>query len=153
MHRAIDSFSDNNPVYLQSVHRLQPEYGKYSGIITDMFFDYFLANNWNKFSNVTLEKFRNEAYRILDSRKNVMPEESQYILKYMMRGDWLYSYSTTQGIRSALTGMSKRMKYYFAMDKAVKELEENREAYDNDFLEFFPLVIKHVEPYKLSETA
>lgn len=147
MHRAIDSFSDNNPVYLRSVHRLQPNYGKYSGVITDMFYDYFLSNNWNRFSDASLEKFRNETYRILNSRKNIMPEESQIILKYMMKGDWLYSYSTVQGIRSSLEGMSKRMKYYFPMDKAVAELENNPEPYNKDFLEFFPLLIKHVKPF------
>ncbi len=147
MHRAIDSFSDNNPVYLQSVHRLQPNYGKYSGIITDMFYDYFLANNWKTFSDISLEKFRNEVYRILDSRKNAMPEESQYILKYRMKSDWLYSYRTIQGIRSSLEGMSKRMKYYFPMDKAVAELENNPELFNQDFLDFFPLIIKHVEPF------
>lgn len=148
MHRAIDSFSDNNPVYRRSTHRLQPNYGKYSGVITDMFYDYFLANNWSLFSDISLEKFRNETYRILDSRKHIMPEESQYILKYMMKSDWLYSYSTIQGIRLSLEGMSKRMKYYFPMEKAAAELENNPEPYNKDFLEFFPLLIKHVEPFK-----
>jgi acyl carrier protein phosphodiesterase len=148
MHRAIDYFSDNNAVYLKSVHRLQPAYGKYSGIITDMFYDYFLAVNWNTFSTISLEVFCKEMYRILASRKKDMPEESNIIFGYMMERDWLYSYSKIEGIRNALNGMSRRMKYYFPMDKAAAELENNPAPYNQDFLEFFPLLVHHIAPYK-----
>jgi acyl carrier protein phosphodiesterase len=151
MHREVDYFSDNNPTYLQSVHRLQPTCGKYSGVITDMFYDYFLANNWNRFSTTGVDLFCKEMYRILSSRKNDMPEESRIILDYMIKRDWLYSYSKIEGIRRALEGMSHRMKYYFPMDKAALELEKNPSPYNNDFLDFFPLIINHIKSYKLSE--
>lgn len=148
MHRAIDYFSDNNSVYLQSVHRLQPVYGKYSGVITDMFYDYFLTHNWDLFSPIDLKEFCKETYRILDLHKQDMPEESRIMLGYMIKHDWLYSYSKIEGIRRALEGMSSRMKYYFPMDEATLELEKNPTAYNKDFLEFFPLLIKHIAPHK-----
>jgi acyl carrier protein phosphodiesterase len=149
MHRAVDYFSDNNPIYLKSVHRLQPIYGKYSGVITDMFYDYFLAANWNTFSSIGLGQFCKEMYSILSSHEKDMPEESRVILNYMTRRDWLYSYSTIEGIRRALEGMSHRMKYYFPMDDAACELEKNPAPYNQDFLNFFPLLIKYIEPYKI----
>lgn len=148
MHRAVDYFSDNNSVYLQSVHRLQPLYGKYSGVITDMFYDYFLAANWNIYANVELKDFCNEMYRILSSHKNSMPEESRIMLGYMIKYDWLYSYRKIEGIRKSLEGLSNRMKYYFPMGDATIELEKNPSAYDHDFSEFFPLVLQHVEQFK-----
>ena len=149
MHRAIDYFSDNNPVYLQSVHRLQPFYGRYSGIITDMFYDYFLAANWDKFSGISLEEFCKKMYRILSANKVNMPEESCVILDHMIKRDWLYSYSKVEGIRKSLEGMSSRMKYYFPMDDAAVELEKNPAAYNQDFLEFFPLLVEHIKPYNI----
>ncbi len=148
MHRAVDYFSDNNPVYLRSVHRLQQSYGKYSGIIMDMFYDYLLANNWSMFASVDLKEFCKDAYAILSSHKHVMPEESRTILTYMMKNDWLYSYRKTEGIREALKGMSQRMKYYFPMDKALNELEKDKHLYNSDFVEFFPLLIRHTELYR-----
>jgi acyl carrier protein phosphodiesterase len=150
MHRSVDYFSDNNPVYLQSVHRLQPSYGKYSGVITDMFYDYFLAANWDKFSVISLEDFCKEMYRILSCHKKDMPEESRIILGYMIERDWLFSYSKIEGIRGALHGMSRRMKYYFPMDNAAVELEKNPIPYNRDFLDFFPLLIEHIEVFKKS---
>ncbi len=148
MHRAIDSFSDNNPVYLRSVHRLQPVYGKYSGIITDMFFDYFLADSWDKFSTISLEGFCKNTYKILVSYRDLMPEESRIILTYMSKGNWLLYYREKTHIRGALAGMAKRMKYYFPMDNAVDELEKNPTPYSEHFAAFFPLLIQHVEPFK-----
>ena len=147
MHREVDYFSDHNPFYLQSVHQLQPAYGKYSGVITDMFYDYFLAANWNSYSSVDLRKFCDDAYLILTSHQESMPEESRIILEYMSNHDWLYSYRETEGIRRALNGMSKRMKYYFPMDNAVQELEKNSSIYLRHFSEFFPLLVEHTKQY------
>jgi acyl carrier protein phosphodiesterase len=148
MHREVDFFSDNHPVYKQSVHRLQPQYGKYSGVITDMFYDYFLANNWNKFSDISLEEFCNNTYKILNKHLEKLPKESLVISTYMRRENWLLSYREKDAIRGSLAGMSRRMKYYFPMDNAVTELENNPEEYNKDFLEFFPLLIKHIAPFK-----
>lgn len=147
MHREVDYFSDHNPFYLQSVHLLQSAYGKYSGVITDMFYDYFLAINWNTYSPVDLRKFCDEAYHILASYRDDMPEESRMVLEYMSKHDWLYSYRETEGIRKALKGMSKRMKYYFPMDNAVTELEKNASVYSVHFSAFFPLLVEHTKQY------
>jgi acyl carrier protein phosphodiesterase len=147
MHREVDYFSDNHPVYLQSVHRLQPAYGKYSGVITDMFYDYFLANNWNKFSSISLEEFCNETYKTLNKLITSLPKESLVISTYMIRENWLLSYREKDNIRGALAGMSRRLKYYFPMDSATIELDKNPEIYNNDFLEFFPLLIEHIAPF------
>src|SRR6185312_17177742 len=54
MHRSIDYFSDTHPVYLQTVHRLAPTYHKFSGVITDMFYDHFLASSWSDYSDIPL---------------------------------------------------------------------------------------------------
>ena len=149
MHREIDSFSDSHPINLRSVHRLQPLFGKYSGIINDMFCDYFLANNWNKFSTIELKEFCEDAYDVLKRNIDVMPEESQIILSYMVKSNWLYSYRSIEGINKALTGMSKRMKYYFPMNDATKILKEKPELFEEDFLEFFPVMIKHLESFRV----
>ena len=44
LHRAIDSFTDNHPVFLETVDMLLPDFGRYSGIMADMFYDYLLAS-------------------------------------------------------------------------------------------------------------
>ena len=39
LHRKIDSYTDQHPTVRQSVQRLRPDYGKYSGVIVDIYYD------------------------------------------------------------------------------------------------------------------
>src|SRR5258708_857949 len=57
LHRAIDYFTDLHPIVRQSKNRLRPKYNHYSGIIVDIFYDHFLAANWNQDSEVTLPEY------------------------------------------------------------------------------------------------
>ena len=147
MHRSIDFFSDTHPAYLKSVHRLAPTYGKFSGVITDMFYDYMLTINWSDYSNEKLEDFCQRMYAILLSHQTRMPEKSKIILTYMTKHNWLLSYARKEGIRRALKGLSERMKYYSPMDEAVSELETNFDSYLADFNEFFPLLQIHAKTF------
>jgi acyl carrier protein phosphodiesterase len=140
MHRETDHFCDHHPVFQRSMHRLPSELGKCSGIITDMFYDYFLANEWSRFSKIPLRQFCDDVYMILLENKALMPEQSKKFLEYMSKYDWLASYKEKEGIKQALKGISRRLKYYFPLENAVNELNTNKEPYRDDFLEFFPLL-------------
>ena len=47
LHRQIDTFTDLNPIYRKSKHRLHAKYGHYSGVIMDILYDHYLAKNWS----------------------------------------------------------------------------------------------------------
>jgi acyl carrier protein phosphodiesterase len=149
MHRATDDFSDTHSIYRRSAHRLMPKHGKFSGVITDMFYDHILAANWKDFSDRPLEQFADDAYRMLQKHQNIMPEESRIILHYMSKHNWLLSYNKLSGIQMALHGMSQRMKYYHPMDEAITELEHNGIAYEEDFFQFFPLLQDFIKKYRV----
>ena len=36
LHRAIDDYTDHHPAVCEVVHRLQPEFGRYSGVLLDI---------------------------------------------------------------------------------------------------------------------
>jgi acyl carrier protein phosphodiesterase len=148
MHRAIDYFSDTHPIYLKSVHRLAPKHGKFSGVITDMLFDYLLASNWKDFSDASLEDFAEKAYPVLHTHSKLMPEKSRIILQYMSKHNWLLSYKSAEGIRRALQGLSSRMKYYHPMHEAMDQIQADITSYTADFYEFFPQLQEHVKDFK-----
>ena len=74
-----------------------------------------------------------------------MPERNNKMLFYMSRENWLLSYVTVNGIRSALTDMSQRIKFENRLFDAADELESNYAAFNKDFNEFFPQLISHVK--------
>jgi len=45
LHRFIDSYTDSHVVFRQTTKRLHPNYGHYSGVLADMFYDHFLCKN------------------------------------------------------------------------------------------------------------
>jgi acyl carrier protein phosphodiesterase len=148
MHRAIDYFADNHEIYLTGIHRLNANHGKFAGVITDMLYDNLLASNWEKFSDISLEEFAKKMYYILDTQKDLMPEKSKIILHYMSQYNWLVSYRSMEGIRRALYGLSKRMKYYHPMDSAIGEIEANLNLYQKEFIAFMPLLQEHLKSFK-----
>ena len=49
LHRAIDTFTDSHNEMQKSKERLRPRYKKYAPVITDIFYDHFLAVNWQDY--------------------------------------------------------------------------------------------------------
>ena len=50
LHRRIDHFTDEHPIVQRSKERLRPKYHKFAGVVTDMFYDHFLARDWDHYS-------------------------------------------------------------------------------------------------------
>ena len=50
-HRMIDDFTDHHNVTELSKARLRPKYSKCSGIIVDLYYDHFLASDFEKYSS------------------------------------------------------------------------------------------------------
>ena len=64
LHRQIVTSTDAHPNFKSSTKRLHANYGHYSGIIVDIFYDHFLAKNWNDYSSQSLIKFADKNYRL-----------------------------------------------------------------------------------------
>src|SRR5258708_9145485 len=83
LHRAIDEFTDHHPVVKLSKNRLRPKYRHYSGVIVDIFYDHFLAANWNTYSEEPLDRYAARVYQIVLEHKTILPERLHQILPYI----------------------------------------------------------------------
>ncbi len=142
LHRMIDDFTDHHPVTSRSKDRLRHKYGKYSGVITDIYYDHFLATNFSAYHESSLEKFSLNTYTILKENWDLLPEGVHYMLPFMIERNWLLNYATIEGIGRALTGLSKRVSFENKMDESVADLKEKYSDFKNDFSDFFPELIK-----------
>ncbi|WP_201982000.1 acyl carrier protein phosphodiesterase [Hymenobacter rubidus] len=145
LHRAIDTFTDQHPVVRRSTQRLREAgYGKYAGVISDMFLDHFLARNFEKFSSEKLPEFTRRVYALLTQHQAELPPRVQQFLPYMVQHNWLVGYAELEGIRRALGGLSRRATAGSGMETAVDELQANYAGYEADFWEYFPELQKYV---------
>jgi len=138
LHRAIDEFTDSHPTVTASKNRLRPKYRHYSGVIVDVFYDHFLARNWNIYHTELLPDFADKAYGIIQAHELILPKEVKFMMPYMIKGNWLVNYAKTEGIHRALSGMARRTPYESKMDEAVVDLKLNYGEFQNEFTEFFP---------------
>ena len=145
LHRAIDTFTDQHPVVRGSTLRLRAAgYGKYAGVISDMFLDHFLARYFAEFSSESLPDFAQRVHTLLQARQEEMPPRVQQMLFYMTQHNWLLGYADTEGIRRALGGLSRRASPGSGMETAATELVTNYADYEADFRAYFPQLQQHV---------
>jgi acyl carrier protein phosphodiesterase len=154
LHRAIDAFTDQHPVVRRSTQRLRTAgYGKYAGVISDMFLDHFLARSFPEFSSESLPDFTRRVYALLSARQAEMPARVQQFLPHLTQHNWLLGYAQTEGIRRALSGLSRRATAGSGMETAVEELERNYAAYEADFRDFFPQLQAYAADFLLNRDA
>ncbi len=142
LHRAIDYFTDNHPIVKKSKRRLHAQYGHYKGVIIDIFYDHFLAKNWNNYSTISLENYVDNIYSILEKNKNTFPEKIQKILVSMIKYNWLVNYASLEGIEQVLIGMNNKSKGISKMNLAIEDLRINYTKFENDFIPFFKELIE-----------
>ena len=138
LHRAIDSYTDTHPVVRKSTSRLFKTYSHYSAVIVDIFYDHFLACNWDRYSDVPLEEYVANFYLLLQKNFEVLPTTVQQFYPYMVEENWLLSYANIPGIQRILYQMNRRTRGKSRMDEAVKELKELYPEFEADFTTFFP---------------
>ncbi|EAZ80754.1 acyl carrier protein phosphodiesterase [Algoriphagus machipongonensis] len=137
LHREIDKFTDSHPLVRAGQTYLRPKFGHYSTVITDIFFDYFLGKNWNRYSNQSLEDFTLEVYEQVSKYEAYFPNRFGNLFYWMKKDNWLLHYSTIKGIQSSLTGLSKRTKFDSKMEQAHLALLEKEEEFEIIFFAFF----------------
>lgn len=143
LHRAIDTFTDAHPIFRQSTKRLHPNYHHYSGIIVDIFYDHFLAKNWNKYSDEKLEDFTQRFYLSLRENYDFLTEKTQKLLPTLIAQNWLLTYQTIEGIEFILEKMDQRMKRNSIMRFSITELRLFYPEFELEFTRFFEELIIH----------
>lgn len=136
LHRAIDTFTDSNAIVRVSKRRLHERYRHYDGVIIDIFYDHYLAKNWDKYSQIPLDIYTNSIYQLLENNKANLPEKTQELLPYMIQYNWLYNYKFTAGIKDVLHGMNRRTQGKSQMNLAIEDLNLYYSDFENDFQNF-----------------
>lgn len=149
LHRKIDGYTDTHPVFKQSVQRLREKYAKYAGVIVDVYYDHFLAVNWDRYSNNNLMDYTTQIHQLLEKNKHHLPSDALLFLKYMQHHNVPYFYAQKEGIQKVLHGMSQRTSFPSKMHEAVEELELYFPLFEDEFHLFFSDIRSYVQsiPY------
>lgn len=147
LHRFIDSYTDSHDIVKLSTKNLHGNHGKYSSVIVDIFYDYLLIKNWDKFSKVNFYEFKDNCYRVLENFMDLYPAELRFYTKKLIEKDWFTAYETIEGVEITLKKLSVRTKFENTMHKAVKDLYLKESLFEEHFLTFFPEILKECKVF------
>jgi acyl carrier protein phosphodiesterase len=145
LHRYIDSFTDSHPITKISRSHISLEYGKYSGIITDIFYDYFLSTSWDNYNPMDLQSYIDYVFATLKKHYYDFPQGIKNWFPNFIRNNWLIKYSTIEGIEEVLHRMSSRTSLPEHTSFAINILRENEVEMRKEFNEFFESIRAFVE--------
>lgn len=138
LHRAIDDFTDRHPNVIEAKQFLQPLFRLYSGIFVDMFYDHFLASQWQQFSPIPLKRFSYRFYRSMVWHFRILPPRVKGFLPHLIASNRLYVYRTLGGLQGSLDIMANYTSLPQASKEAMRILKDNYMWYSDNFNDFFP---------------
>lgn len=141
LHRLIDSFTDTHPEVEKACGICRSKHRKYAPILVDIYFDYLLSKNWNRFSAVPLRTFADQAYRVLLHAAPTFPKATMDQTQRMIAGDWLMSYGKYQGLEFVMNKLKNRVSKPDQLDDAVETMKEHEKKLNEYFMSFFPDLI------------
>jgi acyl carrier protein phosphodiesterase len=137
LHRKIDSFTDSHPIVKACHEAMPPTFGHIKGVVSDMYFDYFLAKNFAEYSLQPLQNFTANVYQVLERNRNGIPIAAMSMVESMIKYDWLTNYQYPEGMRRSFAGMAKKYKILKGIELADEELFKNEYMYEDYFRRFF----------------
>jgi len=144
LHRKIDDFTDNHKVVKLSVERLKPKYGRYSAVVVDIFYDYFLLKNWDKYSNQSLDKFVKQFHINVLQHYLIIPAKARRIAVSIIVNRWFHRYKTKEGIKEVLDKMAKYRNIPDESDFAISILSKYEKEFNKEFNMFFKEIILYL---------
>jgi len=141
LHRFIDFTTDKNDIVKEVQTLFKPSFKRYSGVIVDMVFDYFLATNWQQYSSVSLHKFCADFYWQLMAHFFILPNRVKLFAPNLIANNRLESYKTTKGLKKALDIMA----FYTSLPdnsmEVIDLIELNHRFINERFNAFFPEIM------------
>lgn len=147
LHRALDRFTDRHPVTLRARGRVAPAYRRYAGVLTDLYYDHFLARHFAVFESQPLADFARECYAECQMRAPGLPTDMQRFIRYMRERDLLVRYAEAEVIEDVLRRMAGRLRRRNELASAARELHRDYAGFEADTLAFMPAMLAYARDW------
>ncbi|MFM2433120.1 MAG: hypothetical protein RLZZ511_4334 [Cyanobacteriota bacterium] len=144
-HLQIDAYTDRHPIVMRDRQRFSPPQRRFAGIILDVLYDHYLAKHWSSYTHISLNKFSQNVYQILQAYRSILPEKLQRALPDMIEQDWLCSYADLEVIEYVLKRMANRFRRPTPIGASYAEILLHYQEFEQGFLIFFPDLMQHCD--------
>ncbi|NME67598.1 acyl carrier protein phosphodiesterase [Flammeovirga aprica] len=148
LHRFIDDFTDRHPVTKEMSNKLKPHAGRFSMVVTDIYHDHFLAQNWDNCHQQSLREFADSFYQHQLWNEKWVPEKAMNMYPYLKLYDWLNAYQHFGELEKVFFGMERRIKNLAPISKSVEWLQNDYNFFLDCHQAFFPELEQKVEEFR-----
>lgn len=138
LHRFIDRFTDDFHGVREINQIIQPYFAKYAPVVSDVYFDYFLASNFSAYSTVSLREYTRHIYALMERNLHVFPDRASRFYYFMIERDIFFEYGNKNGLQHVFNGLSHRASFDSHMEKGVEVLTQFEDKFQSIFDVFYP---------------
>jgi len=140
--QAIDTFIESSPVCQKSIELLSPRARKYSLTILRLYYDHFLAKNWDKYSKAKYETFCADVIDVLKTQNDIFPYKPKRVANRIIRKNLISKLSTINGLNEYIQDMTRYNSYNSSISESIGDLIKNYDSFSKDFESIFPSLEK-----------
>lgn len=137
LHLFIDNYTDKHKVVDEICLLFKSTQDKYTPVVVDIIFDYYLFRNWKKYYSLDFSLFENLAYNSILDRKDLLPDKIAYRLERMIDGRFIDSYKSLDALVYVLDRMDKRARFPSNFKDAILTITENDDFINENFNKFY----------------
>ncbi|MCV2886282.1 ACP phosphodiesterase [Aestuariibacter sp. AA17] len=144
LHRKIDIFTDRHPS-IKVLNKAYPTHlRRMAGVITDIYFDYLLCQNWDVYCAISLSEVCDSFYQELEHSALFISPRFHHIKTSLLTDKWLDNYQYIHTCLAAFKHIENRLKnrVIFA-DSAYTYINQHHEFFYQTFVEFYPQLIEY----------
>ncbi len=141
LHRAIDAYTDQHPVTRKSQARFEPRFRRFSGIMTDIIYDHFLAANWHAYHSTDLQGFSDKTFETLLAHREHLPTPAFQTCERMQATNSLFSYQNPEFVDRSFHYLCRRLRRANPLDQGYDEFLQHKCGLYEDFVQFFPELV------------
>lgn len=139
MHRFVDSYAQQNEIIRSCIAFFPESVRKMAPILTDLFFDHFLAKDWNDYMPaISLDAFLDVAWKEIQYELPLFPPIVQDFLAVFLRERWIDHYDSVQGMVMIIHRLSRRRRFLAALREGAEIIRNDYPAFEIKARIFFP---------------
>ena len=142
LHREIDHYFNTHSSILNVQRKLYKDLPKVSGIAMDLYADYYIASNWNDYSDLLYQDYLDTFYAYDPFLKNSYPSHFKEFIYVLKKKRWMDYYNQEIGLDFASKGVSKRILFPNSLGLALDVYKLNKCSIDNAISTFMKSGIK-----------
>ncbi len=152
-HRAVDSYTDKHPINLEARNLFEKPHRRFAGIVVDVVYDHFLANEWQRYHDTALASYTAGVSEALSARHDLLPEGLQRFAMLLEAEDTLHRNLHRDHIELTLQRISQRRKSLAPLATVAASLWVNEAALKQMFDQFFPQLVSYTYEFQQQYTS